>query len=580
MGKNMLFPDYIFESSWEVCNKVGGIYTVLSTRAKTLQDKMRDHIIFIGPDCWHEKENPYFIVDKKLHGKNVLGSWMKHAEENEGLKMKVGRWDIPGQPIAILVDFVPYYEHKDEIYGRMWELYQVDSLHAYGDYDEASMFSYAAALVVESYYRFFIAPENQGELSLFGGQVDSISNKKVIYHANEWMTGLGLLYLQHEVPEIATLFTTHATSIGRSIAGNNKPLYDYLFAYNGDQMARELNMQSKHSIEKQTAKYVDCFTTVSEITATECKELLDKPVDVVLPNGFENNFVPKGATFTKKRRAARRRLLDVANALMGTQLNDDTLIVSTSGRYEFRNKGIDVYIEALNRLLRDKNLQKTVVAFIEVPGWVGDPRKDLTERLEQNMSFDTPLEVPMITHWLHNMSHDNVLGMLKYYNMWNQKEDKVKLIFLPCYLTGNDGVINMTYYDLVLGNDLCVYPSYYEPWGYTPLEAIAFKVPCITTDLAGFGLWANSVKGAYSELTDGVKVIHRTDYNYSEVADAIKDTIAVFSVMSDEDVKKCRQNAEKLSKKALWSEFIKYYEEAYDIALRKCAERNAQEKKS
>jgi len=580
MGKNMLFPDYIFESSWEVCNKVGGIYTVLSTRAKTLQDKMRDHIIFIGPDCWHEKENPYFIVDKKLHGKNVLGSWMKHAEENEGLKMKVGRWDIPGQPIAILVDFVPYYEHKDEIYGRMWELYQVDSLHAYGDYDEASMFSYAAALVVESYYRFFIAPENQGELSLFGGQVDSISNKKVIYHANEWMTGLGLLYLQHEVPEIATLFTTHATSIGRSIAGNNKPLYDYLFAYNGDQMAVELNMQSKHSIEKQTAKYVDCFTTVSEITATECKELLDKPVDVVLPNGFENNFVPKGATFTKKRRAARRRLLDVANALMGTQLNDDTLIVSTSGRYEFRNKGIDVYIEALNRLLRDSNLKKNVVAFIEVPGWVGDPRKDLTERLEQNKSFDTPLEVPMITHWLHNMSHDNVLGMLKYYNMWNQKEDKVKLIFLPCYLTGNDGVINMTYYDLVLGNDLCVYPSYYEPWGYTPLEAIAFKVPCITTDLAGFGLWANSVKGAYSELTDGVKVIHRTDYNYSEVADAIKDTIAVFSVMSDEDVKKCRQNAEKLSKKALWSEFIKYYEEAYDIALRKCAERNAQEKKS
>lgn len=580
MGKNMLFPDYIFESSWEVCNKVGGIYTVLSTRAKTLQDKMRDHIIFIGPDCWHEKENPYFIVDKKLHGKNVLGSWMKHAEENEGLKIKVGRWDIPGQPIAILVDFVPYYEHKDEIYGRMWELYQVDSLHAYGDYDEASMFSYAAALVVESYYRFFIAPENQGELSLFGGQVDSISNKKVVYHANEWMTGLGLLYLQHEVPEIATLFTTHATSIGRSIAGNNKPLYDYLFAYNGDQMAGELNMQSKHSIEKQTAKYVDCFTTVSEITATECKELLDKPVDVVLPNGFENNFVPKGATFTKKRRAARRRLLDVANALMGTQLDDDTLIVSTSGRYEFRNKGIDVYIEALNRLLRDSNLKKNVVAFIEVPGWVGDPRKDLTERLEQNKSFDTPLEVPMITHWLHNMSHDNVLGMLKYYNMWNQKEDKVKLIFLPCYLTGNDGVINMTYYDLVLGNDLCVYPSYYEPWGYTPLEAIAFKVPCITTDLAGFGLWANSVKGAYSELTDGVKVIHRTDYNYSEVADAIKDTIAVFSVMSDEDVKKCRQNAEKLSKKALWSEFIKYYEEAYDIALRKCAERNAQEKKS
>ena len=551
MGKKELFPDYIFESSWEVCNKVGGIYTVLSTRAKTLQDKMKDRIVFIGPDCWHEKENPYFKEDP-----NLLSDWKKSAEANDGLKLKVGRWNIPGEPVAILVDFMPYFEIKDEIYSRMWELYEVDSLHAYGDYDEASMFSYAAALVVESYYRYF-----------------KLDTQKVIYHANEWMTGLGLLYLQHSVPRIASIFTTHATSIGRSIAGNNKPLYDYLFAYNGDQMAGELNMQSKHSIEKQTAKFVDCFTTVSDITANECKELLDKPVDVVLPNGFENNFVPKGATFTKKRKAARKRLLEVANALMGTNLDDDTLIVSTSGRYEFRNKGIDVYIEAMNRLLRDRDLKKNVVAFIEVPGWVGDPRKDLKERLDCGEQFDTPLEVPMITHWLHNMSHDNVLGMLKYYNMWNHKDDKVKLIFLPCYLTGDDGIFNMSYYDLVLGNDLCIYPSYYEPWGYTPLEAVAFKVPCITTDLAGFGLWANSVKGADSEITDGVKVLHRTDYNYSEVADGIKDTVADFSNMTKEQVSQCRANADKLSKKALWSEFIKYYEEAYDIALRHAEQR-------
>lgn len=551
MDKNKLVPDYIFESSWEVCNKVGGIYTVLSTRAKTLQDRMNDRIVFIGPDCWHDKKSPYFLEDKKL-----FADWKKYAEKEERLTMKIGRWNIPGKPIAILVDFTPYFEIKDRIYGQMWELYQVDSLHAYGDYDEASMFSYAAALVIESFYKFF-----------------KLEGKKVVYQANEWMTGLGLLYLQHRIPQIASIFTTHATSIGRSIAGNNKPLYDYLFAYNGDQMARELNMQSKHSIEKQTAKFVDCFTTVSEITANECKELLDKPVDVVLPNGFENNFVPKGATFTKKRRAARKRLLDVANALMGTELDDDTLIISTSGRYEFRNKGIDVYIEAMNRLLRDKELKRGVVAFIEVPGWVGDPRKDLTERLKLNMPFDTPLEVPMITHWLHNMSHDNVLGMLKYCNMWNNKEDKVKLIFLPCYLTGDDGIFNMTYYDLVLGNDLCIYPSYYEPWGYTPLEAVAFKVPCITTDLAGFGLWANSVKGGYSEIEDGVKVIHRTDYNYSEVADAIKDTVAAFSNMTAAEIKKCRDNADKLSKKALWSEFIKYYDEAYDIALRHCEAR-------
>ena len=538
-------PDYIFESSWEVCNKVGGIYTVLSTRANTLQQEMQDKVFFIGPDVWHENACPYFKEDAKL-----LADWKKTATE-EGLKVKVGRWTIPGNPIAILVDFQKYFKKKNEIYGWLWENYQVDSLHAYGDYDEASMFSYAAGLVVESYYNFALTKKD-----------------KVIYHANEWMTGLGLLYVNNKLPQVGTIFTTHATSIGRSIAGNMKPLYDYLFAYNGDQMAGELNMQSKHSIEKQTAFHCDCFTTVSEITARECEELLDKKVDEVLPNGFDNSFVPaNAATFTRKRKAARKRLLEVANALLGESLDDDTLIVSTSGRYEFRNKGVDVYIESMNRLLRDKELKKKVLAFIEVPGWVGEPRQDLKERLDSGKQYDTPLEVPQVTHWLHEMSHDNVLSMMKYYDMHNRKEDNVKVIFLPCYLDGHDGILNMTYYDIILGNDLCIYPSYYEPWGYTPLEAIAFKVPCITTDLAGFGQWVNTEVGHYGELKDGVKVIHRTDYNYSEVADAIKDTVAEFSAMTKKQVADARSAAEKLSKKALWSEFIKYYHQAYDLAL-------------
>ena len=538
-----------------------GIYTVLSTRAKTLQDEMKDRIIFIGPDCWKENDCPYFREDNSL-----LAEWQWETKE-QGLKVKVGRWTIPGEPIAILVDFIPFFEKKNEIYGWLWEKYQVDSLHAYGDYDEASMFSYAAGLVVESLYKF-----NVGR-----GTFDR--STKVIYHANEWMCGLGALYINNKLPEIGTIFTTHATSIGRSIAGNQKPLYDYLFAYNGDQMAGELNMQSKHSIEKQTAWHVDCFTTVSDITAKECLELLDKPVDVVLPNGFDDSFVPKGAQFTKKRKAARKRLLEVANALLGEQLDDDTLIISTSGRYEFRNKGIDVFVEAMNRLLRDRDLKKKVLAFIEVPGWVGEPRKDLQERLEklnkkhEKVDFSEPLEVPQLTHWLHNMSHDNVLSMMKYYDMHNRKDENVKVIFLPCYLDGKDGILNMHYYDVVLGNDLCIYPSYYEPWGYTPLEAVAFKVPCITTDLAGFGLWANKVFGHYGELKDGVKVIHRTDYNYSEVADAIKDAVADFSAMTQKQVDDCRKKAEALSKKALWSHFIEYYHEAYDIALAKAEAR-------
>ena len=540
-----MFLDFIFETSWEVCNKVGGIYTVLSTRAKTLQEIMQDRIVFIGPDCFNGEENPYFFEDKAL-----FNDWLAVAK-HDGLSLKIGRWNTPGTPIAFLVDFKASYADKNKFYGELWERYGVDSLHAYGDYDDSAMFSYATAKVVESFFRFYLC-----------------NCTNVIFHANEWQTGFAALALQHDVPEIATIFTTHATGIGRSIAGNNKPLYDYLQAYNGDQMADELNMQSKHSIEKQTAHYVDCFTTVSDITAVECKELLDKPVDAVLPNGFEDDFVPKAALFTKKRNAARKRLLRIAEALTGSKLDDNTLIVSTSGRYEFRNKGIDVFIEAINKLRHDEELQRDVVAFIEVPGWVARPRTDLQEHLATNKTYDTALFLPLVTHELHNMDADCVLNMARHLGIANAPTDKVKLIFIPCYLNGDDGIVNMSYYDVVLGNDLCVYPSYYEPWGYTPLESIAFKVPCITTDLAGFGLWANQLKGKFCEITDGVKVIHRTDNNYFEVADSIKQTIKEYAAMDKKTVEKCRANAQKLSKKALWREFIQAYKTAYDIAIK------------
>ena len=558
MKKDKLFPDYVFESSWEVCNKVGGIYTVLSTRAKTLKEKLGDNLVFIGPDCWGEKKCPFLKEDA-----NILTDWKTKAIK-EGLNVKIGRWDIPGEPISILVDFTPFYEKKNDIYTKLWNDFGVDSLHAYGDYDEASMFSFAAAKVVESLYSHIICGKKKAP--------------NVIYHGNEWMTGLGLLYINKYVPQIATVFTTHATSIGRSIAGNNKPLYEYLEAYNGDQMSHELNMESKHSIEKETALNVDCFTTVSDITAIECKELLDKAVDKVLPNGFEDDFVPQGKTFDTKRATARERIINIAKALTGDTISDDALIVSTSGRYEWRNKGIDVFIEAINRLrIEADKLNKDVIAVIEVPTWVNCKREDLAERLaamQKGTMFDTPLETPVITHWLNEQHNDRALNMMKWLNMHNKKGEKVKIIFIPCYLTGEDGIVNLQYYDLILGNDLCVYPSYYEPWGYTPLEAIAFHVPCITTDLAGFGLWANTEKGETSTLNDGVEVIHRTDYNYNEVVDSIKEAILKYTNLTEQNKRKIRNTAYKLSKKALWNKFIEYYYDAYDIAIRKAGQRN------
>ena len=553
MANKKLAPDFIFESSWEVCNKVGGIYTVLSTRAKTLQDAMPDKVVFVGPDFWQGKENPLFIEDKKM-----WKSWTAKARK-EGLEVRVGRWNIPGQPCVVLVAFQKYFEMRDQLYGNLWEYAKVDSMNGYGDYDEANMFSYAAGLVVESFYRHSLAK----------------TEKNVVYQAHEWMTCLGAMYIQQNVPEIATIFTTHATTIGRSIAGNNKPLYDYLWAYNGIQMSKELNVEAKHSLERETAHRVDCFTTVSEVTGVECQELMDKQCHAILPNGFEADFVPKAADFKRKRKIAREKIFQIANCLTGCEFPEDTLIIGTSGRYEFRNKGIDVFIEAMNRLGRDKELNKPVLALVEVPAWVGEPREDLVERIESGMTYSSPLECPVITHWLHDMSHDNVTGMMKYNDMWNRPEDKVKLIFIPCYLDGKDGVININYYDAIIGKDLSIYPSYYEPWGYTPLESVAFHVPCVTTTLAGFGMWANSVKGGDSTIMDGVEVIRRTDYNYSEVADRIKETVSAFSNLSDKEIEEVRKKAKKLSDKALWKNFIKYYYEAYDIALRNRNERIA-----
>lgn len=539
------FPDYVFESSWEVCNKVGGIYTVLSTRARTMCEKLGDHVVFIGPDCWQSHESPYFKEDESL-----LASWHKQAEK-DGLHFRAGRWLVPGNPIALLVDYNSLRPRIDEAKGKLWEWFGVDSLHAYGDYDDSLLFAWAAGRVAESFVKHNLKAQDN-----------------VIFQGHEWQSGAAVLYLRHECPQVATVFTTHATCIGRSIAGNGKPLYDYFEGYHGDQMAAELNMQSKHSMEKQAAHHCDCFTTVSDITARECTQLLDKTPDVVLPNGFDNDFVPRGAAYTRKRKAARQMFLRVANALTGSDMQD-ALIVTTSGRYEFRNKGIDLFIQAVSELRNDTSLTKPVLAFIEVPGWEQGPRKDLSDRLLSVMQQATPLPNPRLTHNLHNLNDDKVMGMMNALGIQNNPSDMVKLFFVPTYLTGDDGIFNMPYYDLMTGNDLCVYPSYYEPWGYTPLEAAAFSVPCVTTDLAGFGIWANSMKAGegYSTLEEGVEVIHRTDSNFADCAHSIAKAISAYAALPARKATQCRHAAAKLASKALWSKFIKYYEQAYDVAL-------------
>lgn len=543
-------PDYIFEVSWEVCNKIGGIYTVLSTRAKTLQNLVDDRLVFIGPDVWTEKESPFFIETK-----TPLKAWEQIAE-NEGLLVRTGRWNIPGQPIAILVDFQPFFKHKNKLYAKIWEWYKVESDQAFGDYDESCVFAYASALVIESIYRFI-----EGD------------NKKVIAHFNEWTTGMGALYVQKKLPKIGTVFTTHATSIGRSIAGNNCPLYDQMAKYDGDKMAGELNMVAKHSLEKQTAHHVDCFTTVSDITAEECRELLKKNVDVITPNGFEHDFVPKSGNYKQKRDHARCILSNVAEKLTGIRPKENAFFVATGGRYEYKNKGIDLFIDSLARMRDADAFKRDVYAFILVPAHMFAPRKELVDRLVGTDKSISPLPQPYITHWLHYMEQDHIVNQFKWFGFNNDAKSKVKVFFVPIYLTGQDPIFHESYYDLLIGMDATVFPSYYEPWGYTPLESIAFSIPTITTSLAGFGVWAEKKTGS-SSIGSGVAVIQRSDFNQIEVAEAIRENLTELVNMPDKKITEIRKNAHNLAAEADWAHFIRYYQEAYTKALQKKSSQN------
>lgn len=534
--------DILFETSWEVCNKVGGIYTVLSTKAKTLQNCYKDKTIFIGPDVWTEENPSPFFTESKT----VLKKWREQATLPPGVTVRTGRWNIPGKPIAVLVKFDAMYAHKNDLYSRMWQLYGVDSLHAYGDYDEACAFSAAAAHVIESIARFY--------------GVDT--GKRMIAHFDEWTTGMALLHVKTTLPQIATVFTTHATSIGRSICGNGKPLYDYLKAYNGDRMAEELNMQSKHSLEKAAAWNADCFTTVSEVTAREAEQLLGRR-PLVTPNGFEPDFVPAKTRYTAARKQARATLLDVAHALTGVDYPDDTFIVATSGRCEYRNKGLDVFLDAMNSLAAKSPVRK-ILAYVMVPAWCAGPRADLQHALSIG-SFGR-LSDPVITHGLHNYSDDPVNRRIHEIGFVNDADSQVSVIYVPSYLNGTDGIFNKSYYGLLPGLDATVFASYYEPWGYTPHESVAFGVPTVTTALAGFGQW---VKDNFTDSfkASGVRVEERTDSNYTEIVAAIADDIFDLAAVKPRAMTAIRQAARDTAARATWADFIHDYDRAYCEAL-------------
>jgi glycogen phosphorylase/synthase len=534
-------PDFIFEVSWEVCNKVGGIHTVISTKSVELGKKCKE-LILIGPDTWRESsKHPEFIEDNSLYT-----DWHKKAE-SEGMRIRIGRWDIHGTPIVFLIDFSNYISQKNAILSKFWEDYKLDSLSGQWDYIEPALFGYAAGRVIESFVTF----------NLF-------AHDKIIAHFHEWMTGTGILYLKKQMPHIATVFTTHATTVGRSIAGNRLPLYENLNQYNGDLMAREFNISSKQSLEKLSSQNADVFTTVSEITAVESAQLLKKNVDVITPNGFENNFVPSPEEYKMKRKQARSKFIRFAEILCNYKYSDEPLIIATSGRYEFFNKGYDLFIDTLGKLNK-QDLKQEILAYVLVPGNNYGPSKLLLNAIE-NPGGENYIGKNFLTHNLHDAESDPILSRIKENQLLNRSEDKVKVIFVPSYLNGYDGIFNLPYYDLLPGIDLTAFISYYEPWGYTPLESIAFGIPTITTNLSGFGKWISLILDPNDKC---VEVISRDEKNSLEVIQKATDYINYFLSLSKSERISISDAAKTAANKALWTNLIEEYLKAYDIALGK-----------
>lgn len=530
---------FISEVSWEVANKVGGIYTVLSSRAGEMMLRHgAEQVLFVGPRLRSLEE----MVD--FRAETFCITLPSHISLlGVELPITQGYWLTPGgEAQTILVDYKPLATVRNQLYYLMWQQYGIQSDLGYGDYDESCLFAVAAAATLLA-----VTPQ----LALPGSQPIAIYN--------EWITGMGLLYHRLQQPNLRSLFITHATTVGRSICSNGKDLYRYFAGYHGDQMASELHVEAKHALEKAAAHTATIFATVSEVTALECTQLLER-TPVILPNGFHALATSRFKT------KARQRLIDVASQLYGKTFDPKgTTLVATSGRYEYRNKGIVLIVNSLESLLQQQaKLSSDLILYFFIPAWVAEPRADLAYLLSDPNpeSSTTPLEYPYLTHWLHNLREDTLAGRLGELFRRGATAQRIYPIFVPTYLDGHDGILDLPYYDLLSALDLTLFPSYYEPWGYTPLESIAYGVPTVTTDLSGFGQAILEFYGepATDSLQHGVQVIPRRDYDDAFVTQALA---MILEQATAGLPKACYKQARKTASQALWTHYYDYYIEAY-----------------
>ncbi len=541
---NLLRPDYLFEISWEVCNKIGGIHTVLMTKAGYLEKQLGMNYILIGPDIQKDQtDNGVFLEDP-----NLFSQWIIEARK-QGYHIRTGRWNIIGKPVVLLIDFSQYFTQKDSIFAAMWETYKLDSITGGWDYTEPALFGYAASLVVESFYNFHLCAYD-----------------KLVVHCHEWKTGMGLLQLKKTLPQAGLLFTSHDTVPGRTLAGEGLSIFTSL-DYNIDESINRSGQQAKYSLEKLSILNADCYTSVSSLNSQESIRFYGKEACVVAPNGFSTDILPPSENLAEFKQTCRKRILLFIEHFFGRKPAEDCLIVCHSGRYEYRAKGTDLVIDTVS-MLKENVKQREIYVLMSIPGNHSGPVDHIRQRMNQS-EHSTVCEGDMVTHHLLSYENDYIIQKFAEQSICNSADDNVRVIYIPAWLNGNDGVVNIPYYDFLAGCDLGIFPSLYEPWGYTPMESLLYGVPALTTQLAGFGVW---MKEHYPE-NKALIVIDRDGTNDPEVVQKISSIISEFSEYDKEYRSQLTSEAIRISEATYWENFISNYRNSYHLVLEQAGQR-------
>ncbi len=588
--------DFLFEVSWEVCNKIGGIWTVLKSKARPTLNYYGGNYCFIGPYFPEKCKGEFEEAKAPKEWENLF-----LALEKEGIKAHFGYWLIGGNPKAILVDFSQWLPQGNQIKNELWENFKIDSLGSPLDYTEPLVWSWTVGKILEKI-------------------VLSFPGQKIVGQFHEWLSGGGLLYLKKQKVSIASVFTTHATILGRTLASDNIPLDSFLGKIDPTQEAYKYGIQAKHQLEKACALNCDIFSTVSHITALESESILGRYPDVLLPNGLDTSRFPTIEEVSIKHRIQRDKIREFLFWYFFPYYAFDlknTLFYFTIGRYELRNKGVDVFIKALselNKLLKRDKSKKTIVAFFWIPSEVNGIKREIIEsreiyfdmkehlesitediednllkslvagnKIEKSAVFENEEETlneiknkvlrfkkqgspPLCTHNLAD-ANDTILKMLQENGLNNDKEDKIKAIFYPIYLNGVDGILNMTADEATEGSHLGVFPSLYEPWGYTALEAAASGVAAITTDLGGFGRFC--LEYTKGKKQPGIFVLERAGKSDKETVEALSQILYDFAKFSAPIRVENKLQARKIAALADWKVLAQNYIISHNKAIEK-----------